>query len=82
MRRIKLILAVVAAVATMLVMAAPAMAQDVTFTPATFDGDTFFGSGDFGDGFVDGDFGDCSFGCNDQFVISDPSSSIGGLHFG
>jgi hypothetical protein len=95
MRRIKIILAVVAAVATMLVLAAPAMAQDTTFTPATFDGDTFLGSGDFGDGFVggdfgdgfvdgfvDGDFGDCSFGCNDQFVISDPSSSIGGLRFG
>jgi hypothetical protein len=74
----------VSAVATMLVMAAPAMAQDVTFTPAetSFDGDTFLGSGDFGDGFVDGDFGACSFGCNDQFIISDPSSSIGGLHFG
>jgi hypothetical protein len=94
MRRIKMILAVVSAVATMLVMAAPAMAQDVTFTPAetSFDGDTFLGSGgvftgDFDDGFVPnfvgGDFDNgLDFGPgNAQFVISDPSSSIGSINF-
>ena len=36
MRRIKIILAVVAAVATMLVLAAPAMAQDVDISPSDF----------------------------------------------
>ncbi len=94
MRRIKMMLAVVSAVATMLVMAAPAMAQDTTFTPAetSFDGDTFSGSGgiftgDFDDGFVpnfvDGDFGNgLDFGPgNGQFVISDPSSSFGSVTF-
>ena len=90
MRRIKMILAVVSAVATMLVMAAPAMAQDVTFTPAetSFDGDTFLGSGgfvngDFDDGFVPsfvgGDFGDVfdNGAGNAQFLIQDPNSSVG-----
>jgi hypothetical protein len=90
MRRIKMILAVVSAVATMLVLAAPAMAQDTTFTPAetSFDGDTFLGSGgiftgDFDDGFVpnfvDGDFDNgLDFGPgNAQFLIQDPNSSVG-----
>ena len=89
MRRIKMILAVVSAVATMLVMAAPAMAQDVTFTPAetSFDGDTFLGSGgfvtdDFGFGvpiFFGGDFGDVfdNGAGNAQFLIQDPNSSVG-----
>ena len=94
MGRIKMMLAVVSAVATMLVMAAPAMAQDTTFTPAesSFGGDTFLGSGgfvngDFGDGFVpnfvDGGFGNgIDFGPgNGQFVISDPSSSFGSVNF-
>ena len=89
MRRIKMILAVVSAVATMLVMAAPAMAQDVTFTPAetSFDGDTFLGSGgfvtdDFGFGvpiLIAGDFDDVfdNGAGNAQFLIQDPNSSVG-----
>ena len=56
MRRIKMILAVVSAVATMLVMAAPAMAQvtqdnGATFTPAT----ESIGGVEFVDGIVTDD---------------------------
>lgn len=71
MRRIKVILAVVAAVATMTVLAAPAMAQ-TTFTPASsdFGGDTFSGGDggfiDTGSGLFGGNFGSGS----DGFSIS------------
>jgi hypothetical protein len=79
-------LAVVAAIATLIVLANPAMAQ--TFDSGGIDiggpitGDLLVGSGDFGndiDSF--GDFGDCSFGCNDQSVTSLGGSSIGGVEF-
>jgi hypothetical protein len=82
MRRIKVILAVIAATATMMVLAAPAMAQ-------SFDGGTS-GNGSIdiggpitggllvGNGGFDDDFGDCSGGCNEQSVISLGGSTIGG----
>lgn len=91
MRRIKMMLAVVSAVATMLVMAAPAMAQDVTFTPAetSIGGDTFIDgivTDDFGFGvpvLIDGDFDDVfdNGAGNAQFLIQDPNSSVGSISF-
>jgi hypothetical protein len=57
MRRIKIILATVAAVATMVVMAAPAMAQTVTPASIDVDGNTFSGGGIVTDsGLIGGNF--------------------------
>ncbi len=81
MRRIKIILAVVAAVATMMVLAAPAMAQTfVGGTGGTFDGDfgsdggfILVGTGDFDD-FTD--LNDLSDGGSTQFCICPGADSV------
>jgi hypothetical protein len=81
MRRIKTILAVVAAVATMMVLAAPAMAQTfVGGTGGTFDGDFGSDGGFFllgSDGFNDlGDLNDLSDGGSTQFCICPGANSV------
>ena len=79
MRRIKVILAVVAAVATMMVMSAPAMAQDLFVENASCPGFCAVGSfsgvdDDFGIGGNNFDFGE--FG--DVSGFSGPGLLIGG----